>query len=935
MDQSVRSNSRASSNRMGRLCINAKERWDLMEQGPWYLRETQEVCKELNTNAQSGLTTAEAKRRLEQYGLNELAHKKGASIFQMFLEQLKDYMVLILIAASVISIIVGEVTDSLVIIGIVIINAVLGVIQEYRAGKALEALKKMTAPNAKVIRDGEPFVIPARELVPGDLVLLETGDYVPADVRLVQSVNLKVEEAALTGESVPVEKHAEAVLSGDIGLGDQINSGFMSTLVTYGRGSGVVTETGMSTIIGKIAEMIQEEDNEDTPLQKKLTKMGKLLGTGCLVICGVVFAMGLIRGEPILEMFMTAISLAVAAIPEGLPAVVTIVLALGMQRMAKHNSIMKKLHAVETLGSTTVICSDKTGTLTQNQMTIVKMYVPGVEIDVEGEGYNPTGSMTVEGEALNIDNEPAVIRLLEIQLLCNDARLEHITEDGADEWRIVGDPTEGAMIVAAAKAGIRCDGLKECMPRLQEIPFDSKRKLMTTFHREKNGDYVAFTKGAPDILIERCTHILRRDGTLSPISQADVDAILAENTALASQAFRVLAMAYRPVDAIPGEPTPEKNENELVFCGLVGMIDPPRSEAIEAIKVCKTAGIRVVMITGDYRDTAAAIAMQLGIIDSADQVLAGADLNRMDDDALLKAANTVNVYARVSPEHKVRIVQAVRDNGAIAAMTGDGVNDAPALKRADIGIAMGITGTDVTKESADMILTDDNFSSIVQAVEEGRVIYSNIRKFVFFLMSCNVGEILIIFISMLLNWPIPLLAIHLLWVNLLTDAFPALALGTEKKEPGLMQEPPRNPNEPIINRDMLVSIAVQSIVMTAAVLGSFYYGWQNYGIEMGRTYALVTLIISELLRAYTCRSEKHTIFKIGVFSNRNMNLATIVSFALLAVILVVPALRDVFNVSVLHMHDIDIMVLVGAMPLIFGELTKVIRGAIQRRKSNV
>ncbi len=905
-----------------------------MDNRQWYLRKAREVCEELHTSAQTGLSANEAKRRLEQHGPNELAHKKGPGIFQMFLEPLKDYLVITLIVARLIAIAVGEVTDSIVIIGIVIINAVLGVIQEYRAGKALEALKKMTAPNAKVIRDGEPITIPARELVPGDLVVLETGDYVPADVRLVQSVNLKIEEAALTGESVPVEKHAEAELSGDIGLGDQINSGFMSTLVTYGRGSGVVTDTGMNTIIGKIAEMIQEEDADDTPLQKKLAKMGKLLGTGCLVICAVVFAMGLLRGEPILEMFMTAVSLAVAAIPEGLPAVVTIVLALGMQRMAKHNSIMKKLHAVETLGSTTVICSDKTGTLTQNQMTIVKMYVPGAEIDVQGDGYNPVGAMAIDGAAFELAGEPAISRLLEIQALCNDARLEHVVEDGADEWRIIGDPTEGAMIVAAAKAGVRYEALNESMPRLQEIPFDSKRKLMTTFHREKNGSPVAFTKGAPDILVERCTHILRRDGAIAPISAADVAAILEENTALASQAYRVLAMAFKPLSDIPGAPTPENDEQGLVFCGLVGMIDPPRAEAIEAIKVCKSAGIRVVMITGDYRDTAAAIAKQLGIISSADQVLAGADLNQMDDAALCEASKSTNVYARVSPEHKVRIVQSIKDNGAIAAMTGDGVNDAPALKRADIGVAMGITGTDVTKESADMILTDDNFSSIVRAVEEGRVIYSNIRKFVFFLMSCNVGEILIIFISMLLNWEIPLLPIHLLWVNLLTDAFPALALGTEKKEPGLMQEPPRNPDEPIINRDMLVNIVVQSVVMTAAVLGAFYYAWQNYGIEMGRTYALVTLILSELLRAYTCRSERHTIFKIGVFSNRNMNLAFIASFALLALIMFVPALRDVFNVSTLHFHDWDFVVLVGAMPLVFGELTKVIKAAVRKRKAH-
>ena len=902
-----------------------------MERPNWYELNAHDVYKELGASAQTGLTSKEAKRRLEEYGPNELQQKKGASVFQMFLEQLKDYMVIILIVASVVSILVGEVTDAIVILGIVIINAVLGVIQEYRAGKALEALKKMSAPNAKVLRDGEPVTIPARELVPGDTIILETGDYVPADVRLISTVNLKVEEAALTGESVPVEKHAEAELKGDVGLGDQINSGFMSTLVTYGRGSGIVTSTGMNTVIGKIAEMIQDEEAEDTPLQKKLAKMGKLLGTGCLVICAIVFAMGLLRGEPILEMFMTAVSLAVAAIPEGLPAVVTIVLALGMQRMAKKNAIMKKLHAVETLGSTTVICSDKTGTLTQNQMTIVKMYVPGLSIDVQGDGYNPVGALTANDAALDMDNEPAVSRLIDVMALCNDARLEHVMENDTDEWRIVGDPTEGAMIVAAAKAGVKQEAHNQKLPRLQEIPFDSQRKLMTTFHQMAESGYAAFTKGAPDILVERCTHVLRRDGTVSAMTGADVTNILKENKALASQAYRVLAMAYKPVEEIPAHPTPEADEKNLVFCGLVGMIDPPRAEAIEAIKVCKSAGIRVVMITGDYKDTAAAIAKQLGIITSDDQVMAGADLNAMDDERLNDVAKNVNVYARVSPEHKVRIVQAVKNNGEIAAMTGDGVNDAPALKRADIGVAMGITGTDVTKESADMILTDDNFSSIVHAVEEGRVIYSNIRKFVFFLMSCNVGEILIIFLSMLLNWPIPLLPIHLLWVNLLTDAFPALALGTEKKEPGLMTEPPRSPNESIINKDMLINIAVQSIVMTAAVLGSFYYGWQNYGLEMGRTYALVTLIVSELLRAYTCRSEKHPLWKIGFFSNRNMNLATVFSFALLVVILLVPGLRDIFNVATLHFHDWDFVILVGLMPLVFGELTKVVKNIVRKK----
>jgi Ca2+-transporting ATPase len=852
----------------------------------------------------------------------------------MLVAQLKDYMVIILLAASLVSILVNEVVDALVIIGIVIINAVLGVVQEYRAGKALEALQKMSAPNAKVIRDGKELSVPARELVPGDLAVLETGDYIPADVRLVSSINLKVEEAALTGESVPVEKDADERLNGDIGLGDQTNCGFMSTLVTYGRGSGIVTATGMDTVIGSIARMIQEDVQEDTPLQRKLAQLGKSLGTACLVICAVVFGLGLWRGEELLAMFMTAVSLAVAAIPEGLPAVVTIVLALGMQRMVQHNAIMKKLHAVETLGSTTVICSDKTGTLTQNQMTIVKMYTLGQEIDVSGDGYNPEGTLTIEGRDVNLSEQPAIARLMEIQALCNDARLERVTDGGMDEWRIIGDPTEGSMIVAAAKAGIDRDEINHAQPRLQELPFDSQRKLMTTFHQMKDGQFAAFTKGAPDILVERCTHIMHSDGSIAAITPDDINTLMDQNKSLASQAFRVLAMAFRILPEIPAHPTPEKDEQGLTFCGLVGMIDPPRTEAIKAIKVCKSAGIRTVMITGDYRETAAAIARQLGIVSSDEEVLTGGELNQMSDEQLDEAVKKVSVFARVSPEHKVRIVQAMKNNGHIAAMTGDGVNDAPALKRADIGVAMGITGTDVTKESADMIITDDNFSSIVAAVEEGRVIYSNIRKFVFFLMSCNVGEILIIFLSMLLGWEIPLLPIHLLWVNLLTDAFPALALGTEKKEPGLMDAPPRDPNESILNRDMLVNIAVQSLVMTVAVLISFYYGWQNYGIDMGRTYALVTLISSELLRAYSARSEKLPVWKLGVFSNRNMNLAAVVSFGLLLVIMFIPVLRDIFNVELFNFWDWDFAIIMAVLPLVFGELTKVIRNAFLRKKQS-
>lgn len=892
----------------------------------WYQLSHEQAAKELASDLNKGLTAGEVKERLAKYGTNELKHKEGPSIIEMFLAQFKDFLVLILIAASIVSILVGEVTDSIVIIFIVLINAGLGVFQEFRASKAMEALKKMASPNAKVIRDGNRQTIPASELVPGDVVLLETGDYIPADMRLIETINLKVEEAALTGESVPVEKQDEVTFKDEVGLGDQINLGFMSTIVTYGRGKGLVTGTGMNTIIGKIAEMIQSVEEEDTPLQRKLAEFGKYLGIGSLVICAIVFAMGLLRGEPLIEMFMTAVSLAVAAIPEGLPAVVTIVLALGMQRMVKQNVIIKKLHAVESLGSTTVICSDKTGTLTQNQMTAVKMYTAGKVYDVSGEGYLPKGEITLNGKPLNLEQDIVASRLLHIAALCNDARLDPDRSGGEDSWKMLGDPTEGALIVAAAKTGLEAEKLNSQFPRIQEIPFDSKRKLMTTFHKNTDGSIHAYTKGAPDILVSLCTRILKADGTIAPISPADIQDILDNNKALAGKALRVLALAFKPMDTVPKAPTPEETERELVFSGLIGMIDPPRPEAIEAVKTCKTAGIRVVMITGDFKDTAAAIAGDLGIIERLDPVLTGTDLNKLNDAELRQAASNTNVFARVSPEHKVGIVQAIKDNGGIVAMTGDGVNDAPALKRADIGVAMGITGTDVTKETADMVVTDDNFASIVAAIEEGRVIFSNIRKFVFFLISCNMAEILIIFIAMILGWPIPLLPIHLLWINLITDAFPALALGMEKKEPNIMNAPPRNPNEPIIDKDMGISIVIQSTVLTFAVLASFYFALKQYdSVSVARTYAFVTLVTAELLRAYTTRSERFTLWRIGLFSNPSMNIATVVSLAMLFLVMLVPALEELFSLEPFALADWEIVFGFALLPFLSGEISKMVR----------
>lgn len=887
----------------------------------WYSLQKEQVSENFKVDLEKGLSSEQAKETLKAHGSNELVGKKGITLWEMLIEQFKDFLVLILIGASLVSAIIGEVTDSVVIILIVILNAALGVIQEARASKALEALKKMAAPEAKVIRDGHIIEIPARELVPGDVVIIEAGNYVPADLRLIESVNLKIDEASLTGESVAAQKDADIVFQEEVPLGDRSNSAFMSTVVTYGRGKGIVVATGMNTEIGMIAEMLQSYQEEATPLQRKLEDLGKILGLASLAICGLVFILGLIRGIPALDMFMTSVSLAVAAIPEGLPAIVTIVLALGMQRMVKRHSITKKLHAVETLGSTTVICSDKTGTLTQNEMTATKIYVSGKLFSISGEGYKPQGEFTLDNKKMEPKDDNELNLLLTIGASCNDARLEK-SESEENLWRIIGDPTEGALVVAAAKAGIDAQHLEKSMPRLQEIPFDSERKRMTTFHKDDQG-FVAYVKGAPDVMLNLSTKILK-NGKVCDITEEDRKQILKINHDMASQALRVLAFAYKPIDSIPKDPKPQDMEKDMVFVGLVGMIDPARPEVKDAICICKAAGIRPVMITGDYKDTAVAIASELGMIDDESKVLTGADLDNLSDEELANIAQDVSVYARVSPVHKLRIVDAIKQKGNIAAMTGDGVNDAPALKKADIGIAMGITGTDVAKETADMILTDDNFASIVSAVEEGRVIYSNIRKFIFFLLSCNIAEILIIFIAMLVGLPVPLKPIQLLWLNLLTDAFPALALGMEKKEPNIMDKSPRNPNEPIMDKRMKQQIIVQSIFMTIAVLGVFVFALNNTSdIETARTYAFATLIFSELLRAYTSRSETYSVFKIGFFSNKYMVAGTFISFILLLAVIYIPSLREVFDTVRLSFYDWDVIVAFGLLPFISAEVSKV------------
>lgn len=870
--------------------------------------EIDELKSLLKTDFDTGLPEEQVAEGLREYGENKLISTTRRTIFKMLLDQFKDFTVIILIIAAVISIALGEMVDGAVIIGIVILNAALGTYQENKASNALDALKSMASPKAKVIRGGETKEVDSALIIPGDIVLLEAGDYVPADLRLIESINLKVDESALTGESVPVEKNQEAVLDEKAPIGDRINAAYSGTIVTYGRAKAVVVNTGMKTEIGHIAKMLNEATDELTPLQKKLAEFGKLLGIICLVVSAVIMVLGVIRKENLLEIFMTAVSLAVAAIPEGLPAVVTTVLALGMQRMVKRNAIMKRLSAVETLGSTTTICSDKTGTLTQNKMTVMTVYANNKEYTVSGTGY------ATEGEIAGY--EMSLERLMLTASLCNDALIQ--------EGNCIGDPTEGALVVLAEKAGIHHRKIREQIPRLDEFPFDSDRKLMSTVH-EINGQRTMLTKGAPDELLARCSGVLI-DGEEKQLTDDIKEALLNQNAVYARQALRVIGYAYRPVKE--GISLSEAEEN-LIFLGLTGMIDPPREEAIEAIRTCKQAGIEVVMITGDHVTTASAIGEKLGILDESHRAIEGAEINDISDEDLVSFTEGIHVYARVSPEHKVRIVKAIQGRGQVVAMTGDGVNDAPALKNADIGVAMGITGTDVSKEAADMILTDDNFASIVSAVEEGRIIYSNIRKFVGFLLSCNVGEILIIFISMLVNWGVPLVPIQLLWVNLITDSFPAFALGVEKGEKGIMNQSPRDKNEPIVNRKMAVAIALQSFGLAVAVLASYRIG-ADIAVKTGasdpvilsRTFAFMTLIFGEMFRAYSARREDQFLWQFNPFGNRYLNLSVVIAIVLLMAVVYIPGLQGVFKTTTISLTHFEIIIGLSLIPTLLGELSK-------------
>lgn len=883
-----------------------------MEKQLWHTKDIKETVKELNTDIHLGLNEKAVEERLEQYGYNEIQAKKKRTFAAMLAEQFKDFMVIILIIAAVVSFALGERTDAIIILAIVVLNSVLGVVQENKAEKSLEALQKMSAPTAKAFRNGRITVIPAKELVPGDIIHLEAGDFVPADARLIEAVNLKVEESALTGESVPVDKSVDKIEDENIPLGDRTNMVASSTVVTYGRGSGIVVATGMSTEVGKIAGMLMEEKDAATPLQQKLAEIGKLLGIAALVICGIIFGVGVLQGREVFEMFLTAVSLAVAAIPEGLPAIVTIVLAIGVQRMVKKNAIIRRLPAVETLGSASVICSDKTGTLTQNKMTVVELATAEESWDLTKE--------------VDMEEHKEVASILEMATLCNDAKLEKVDE----EWDALGDPTETALVIAAVKQGKNKVELEKKMPRVAEVPFDSDRKLMTTVHKIDEG-YRIITKGAPDVLLGRCKKVFV-NGDIVDKNEQLIRKIEEANSSMAGKALRVLGVAFREAKELPEEVNTDTVENDLTFIGLIGMIDPPREEAKEAVALCKKAGIKPVMITGDHKATAVAIARDLGILDSSSQALTGAELDELDQDFLNENVEKYAVYARVSPEHKVKIVKAWKSQGRIVAMTGDGVNDAPALKSANIGCAMGITGTDVAKGAAHMVLTDDNFATIVAAVKEGRGIFENIRKSIQFLLSCNIGEIITLFLAILLNWDSPLLPIHILWVNLVTDSLPALALGVEPVEPDIMERKPRDPEKSVFADGLAVLIGLQGIMVGGLTLTAFALGQNVFSsgadreaaLLIARTMAFATLAFSQLVHAFNVRSN-HSLFKAGLLTNKLMLGAFAISALLQLSVLTVPVLREIFKVGVLNATQWLTVAGLSIAPLVLVELGKLLR----------
>ena len=844
----------------------------------WHRVTINEVISTLKSDKDCGLSKAEANRRLAEHGPNELEAARRSSPWSMLGEQFKNILIIILIIAIVLSALLGHTVEAIAITVIMLFAVLLGFVQEYRAERAIEALKKMAAPTATVIRDGEEEDIPARDLVPGDIIFLRAGDRVSADARLIEAINLQVEEAPLTGESVPVEKQTAALEGSELAIGDRKNMAYAGTVVTYGRGRGVVVATGMQTEFGKIAKLLQSVETGKTPLQQNLDKVGHLLARAAIVVVLLIVALGFFRGQPLLEMLIFGIALAVAVVPEALPAVVTISLAIGVQRMVKRNALIRRLPAVETLGCTSVICSDKTGTLTKDEMTVRKIFIASQMLDVSGSGYDPHGKFSRNGSV--IEPFPQLITLLRAGILASDA---HLSRDGDNgQWHIKGDPTEGALVVAAAKADLHRTELDAQFPRVNEIPFTSETKRMTTLHESPHG-MVAYSKGAPEVILNSCAGQLTERGQAS-LDTSERETILLSARQMASEALRVLAVAQKPDAAL------ESAEKEMVFLGLVGMIDPPRLEAKGAVQVCKEAGIKPVMITGDHPLTAQAIARELGILNNG-SILTGVTLEGMDEADLENKVETIDVYARVSPAHKLRVVTALQKKGHFVAMTGDGVNDAPALKKADIGIAMGITGTDVTKEAAAMTLTDDNFASIVAAVEEGRGVFDNIKKYLMYLLSSNIGEICLMAAATLLGLPLPLSAVQILYVNLATDGLPALALAVDPPEADLMRRKPRNPRTGIFTRPVITLMLLGGLWSAAVNIGLFTWALNSgRSIEEAMTMTFVSLVLIQFFKAYNFRSDRNSVLN-RPFANKWLNLAILWELALLALVVYLPLLQ--------------------------------------------
>ena len=907
-----------------------------MNQLPWSTMSYRDATQHFQSRPDCGLSSQEASSRLHKNGHNVLAQAKKVSPVILFLYQFRDFMVLVLLAATLLSAVLGEYTDAIVIIGIVIVNAILGFVQEYRAEQSLEALREMTAPMARAVRDGVRHEIPAEELVPGDLVILEAGDRIPADIRLGEVRQFAVNEAPLTGESEPVQKQMEVLDDSGATLGDRYNMAFMGTMAVNGRASGIVVATGMNTEMGRVAHLIQGAEELATPLQKRLEQMGHYLVGICVLVCVLVVLLGLSQGLPAYRMFMAGISLAVAAIPEGLPAVVTIALAIGVQRMVRKNAVVRRLPAVETLGCATVICSDKTGTLTQNKMNVREVWTADGSFHIEGDGYSPQGQFVANQRVVKPEQDPGLVLALTVAILCNNAELRKgpvevkpLWRGSKAQWNIYGDPTEGALLVAGARAGLWRQDLERQVTRIAEAPFDGIRKRMSVLYTGAKGP-VIYVKGAPEMVLARCTHIYL-GGNVVKLTQANREIIDAQNETMAAMALRNLALAYKPVAANIAKIDDQLEEN-LIFVGLIGMMDPPRPEVLPAIKKCHTAGIKTVMITGDHKTTAMAIARMLRMLPAHGKVLTGLDLDSLSENQLEQAVENTYVYARVTPEHKLRIVRALKRRGHIVGMTGDGVNDAPAVKEADIGIAMGNTGTDVTREAAAVVLADDNFNTIVSAVEEGRSIYDNIRKFIRFLLACNTGEILTMLVAMLLGLPLPLRAIQILWINLVTDGLPAMALGVDPVEKGVMERSPRSPQEGIFSQRLWQKILGRGtlIGLTTVLVFAWSLG-QGMELEAARTMTFATLIMAQLIYVFDCRSERKFVWQVGFFSNPLLIISVLLSFGMLLVVMYYPPLAIIFEAVPLQVEQWMVILAASVLPTVLNFIFSLVKVIISPR----